>query len=52
MRVEGCAQVKLNAGHLEEVAPHVTGKDQVVVADNGGGEVVKTYNALEEFVSD
>lgn len=51
LRVECCTQAELDASHLEEVAPHVTGEDRVVVADDGRG-VVKTNDAIEEGTSD
>lgn len=40
LRVERYAQADLDAIHLEEVAPHATGEDWVIIAADGGGEVV------------
>jgi hypothetical protein len=40
LMVERYAQADLDASHLEEVAPHATGEDWVIIADDGGGKVV------------
>jgi len=48
LRVEGRAHAERDAGHLEEVTPHMTGENRVPVADDGRREPMQTNNAVEE----
>jgi hypothetical protein len=50
--VECHAKAELDAGHLEEVVPHVTGEDGVTVVDDGCGEAMWANNAVEEGTGD
>ena len=47
-----CAETELDAGHLEQVAPHMTGEDWIPVDDDGCQETMEPNNAVEEGAGD
>ena len=50
--MERRAEAELDAGHLEEVAPHVAREDGIAVTYDGRREAVKPNDAVEEGAGD
>jgi len=46
--MERRAEVELDAGELEEVAPNMTSEHGVPIADDGGREPMEANNGVEE----
>jgi len=47
--VERRAHTESDAGHLEEVPPHVAGEGRVPIIDDRCREAVTAYNAVERL---
>jgi hypothetical protein len=50
--MESHAHAKTDTGHLEQVAPHITGEDRVTVANDGVVEPMEANNAVKEGPGD
>lgn len=50
--MKGGAHAKLDASHLEQVTQDYAGEHWILIADDGGRELVQANNLSEESVGD